>query len=104
MNNPKKKYEKVIEYLKYQIQKLHRQNNKQKRIIKLLRSKRSNKEYNKCYICYDKKIKFISNTCGHGGICYDCKEILYKDDIDIFCPICKEEIEGFLKVYLQEID
>ena len=98
------KYEKVIEYLKYQIQKLNRQNEKQKRIIKLLRSKRTTKQYDKCYICFENNIKYISIDCGHGGICKDCKDILYKDSVDIFCPICKKEIKEFLKVYLQEID
>jgi len=51
-----------------------------------------------CVVCMDKDVNAILIPCGHLGLCIECaKEI---DSNSGFCPICRQKIESFMRVYL----
>lgn len=48
-----------------------------------------------CIICQEKIPDCVLDSCGHGGICYDCYETLLKHNSR--CPFCRVVIKSYLK-------
>lgn len=67
-------------------------NFKNKEILKL-------KESNKCKICYKNDINICLNPCKHTVLCDSCNNRL-KSLNNYKCPICRNNINSFLKIFL----
>ncbi|CAF1122901.1 unnamed protein product [Adineta steineri] len=53
---------------------------------------------NPCVLCLTKEKRLACIPCGHLGICVPCGYSLR------FCPICRREIEAFVKIYTKGDD
>ena len=53
-------------------------------------------DHSKCCICLDKDVEVYNYPCGHCNLCGDCCRQMEDDT----CPICREEVKAYLRVYL----
>ena len=51
-----------------------------------------------CVICLNNPVEVLAYPCGHYCYCKKCSNLLLSKGIK-FCSICKENINGFTKVY-----
>jgi len=54
-------------------------------------------ENNICIICYEKNMDSVIQPCGHGGMCYTCSLLMWKDSLD--CHICRAVILLLFIIY-----
>jgi len=69
---------------------LHKLNKEE--ILKMEKKKKFSEIY--CNICKDKKINIVFGDCKHKYLCEECLT-----NKVIFCPICKNKIKKFIKLY-----
>lgn len=56
-------------------------------------------EFPKCSICLERfKPSIVILPCSHMCFCDDCYDTVRKEKVSS-CPICRENIEGFMTVY-----
>ena len=68
-----------------------------KYIMEMMGEKRKGDgEENLCYLCFEKAPNAIFLDCGHGGICYDCGEVIVKKNNE--CMECRKEIKMICKL------
>ena len=52
-------------------------------------------EVNLCSICYENKINILCSPCNHICICEKCHK-----GVGSKCPMCREDVKKFIKVYI----
>ena len=51
-----------------------------------------------CIICMEKFANAVLLPCGHGGCCYHCSRLLYKQLSKRTCPLCRHPIEQVARI------